>query len=47
MLEILTKKTEAGVEVPAVDAKVVTDIDIAKAYIDTIYTARPLANFFG
>ena len=25
----------------------VSDIDIAKAYIDTIYTARPVANFFG
>ena len=47
MVEILTKKIEAGVEVPAVAAKVVTDIDVAKAYIDTIYTARPVANFFG
>ncbi|MDC0232807.1 ABC transporter permease [Pelagibacteraceae bacterium] len=47
MVEILTKKIEAGVEVPAVVAKVVTDIDIAKAYIDTIFTARPVANFFG
>ena len=47
MVEILTKKIEAGVDVPAVTAKVVTDIDIAKAYIDTIVTARPVANFFG
>ena len=47
MVEILTKKIEAGVEVPAVAAKVVTDLDIAKAYIDTIITARPVANFFG
>ena len=47
MVEILTKKIEAGVEVPAVTAKAVTDLDIAKAYIDTIYTARPVANFFG
>ena len=47
MVEILTKKIEAGVEVPAVAAKAVTDLDIAKAYIDTIYTARPVANFFG
>ena len=47
MVEILTKKIEAGVDVPAVAAKAVTDIDIAKAYIDTIYTARPVANFFG
>ncbi len=47
MVEILTKKIEAGVEVPAVAAKAVTDIDIAKAYIDTIITARPVANFFG
>jgi simple sugar transport system permease protein len=43
MVEILTKKIEAGVDVPAVTAKVVTDIDIAKAYIDTIVTARPVA----
>lgn len=27
--------------------KEVTDIDIARAYIDTIVTARPVANFFG
>ncbi len=47
MVEILTKKIEAGVDVPPVTAKVVTDIDIAKAYIDTIFTARPVANFFG
>ena len=47
MVEILTKKIEAGVEVPAVAAKVVTDVDVAKAYIDTIVTARPVANFFG
>ena len=47
MVEILTKKIEAGVDVPPVAAKIVTDIDIAKAYIDTIYTARPVANFFG
>ena len=47
MVEILTKKIEAGVEVPAVVAKAVTDIDVAKAYIDTIFTARPVANFFG
>ena len=28
-------------------AKVVTDVDIAKAYIDTLHSARPVANFFG
>ena len=47
MVEILTEKINAGVDVPAVAAKAVTDIDIAKAYIDTIVTARPVANFFG
>ncbi len=47
MVEILTKKIEAGVNVPDVAAKAVTDIDIARAYIDTIVTARPVANFFG
>ena len=30
-----------------VAAQAVTDADIAKAYIDTIPTARPVANFFG
>ena len=47
MIELLTKKIEAGISVPDVSAKVVTDIDIARAYIDTIVTARPVANFFG
>jgi simple sugar transport system permease protein len=47
MVDILTKKIEAGIDVPAVAAKAVTDIDIAKAYIDTIHSARPVANFFG
>ena len=47
MVEILTKKIEAGVNVPDVAAKAVTDIDIARAYLDTIVTARPVANFFG
>ena len=37
----------AIVNVPDVAAKAVTDIDIARAYIDTIVTARPVANFFG
>lgn len=47
MVELLTKKIEAGISVPDVVAKTVTDIDIAKAYIDTIVTARPVAHFFG
>ena len=47
MIELLTKKIEAGVSVPDVAVKAVTDIDIAKAYIDTIITARPVAHFFG
>ena len=28
-------------------AKTVTDVDIARAYIDSIVTARPVSNFFG
>jgi len=47
MIEILTKKIEEGATLPDVAAKVVTDLDIARAYIDTIVTARPVANFFG
>ena len=47
MIELLSKKIEAGINVPDVAVKVVTDLDIAKAYIDTITTARPVAHFFG
>ena len=31
----------------AVQAKAVTDLDLAKAYVDTLPTARPVAEFFG
>ena len=34
-------------EVTAVAPKTVTNLDIARAYIDSISTARPVANFFG
>ena len=34
-------------QIEPVVAKTVTDIDIARAYIDTLTTARPVANFFG
>jgi len=47
MIEILTKKIEEGATLPDVTAKAVTVLDIARAYIDTIITARPVANFFG
>ena len=47
MQKMLQAKIDAGVEVPDVKAKVVTDFDIAKAYIDTLPTARPVAEFFG
>ena len=33
--------------VTPVSPKTVTDIDVARAYIDTIGSARPIANFFG
>ena len=34
-------------EVTAVAPKTVTNLDVARAYIDSISTARPVANFFG
>ena len=36
-----------GFSIDPVAARTVTDLDIAKAYIDTLITARPVANFFG
>ena len=47
MQKMLQARIDAGVEVPDVKAKAVTDFDIAKAYIDTLPTARPVAEFFG
>ena len=47
MQKMLQAKIDAGVEVPDVKAKAVTDFDVAKAYIDTLPTARPVAEFFG
>ena len=46
MIAILQDKIANFKIEPAV-AKVVTDVDLAKAYIDTIHSARPVANFFG
>jgi simple sugar transport system permease protein len=46
MVAILQDKIANFKIEPAV-AKVVTDVDLAKAYIDTIHSARPVANFFG
>ncbi len=37
----------ATFKVTPVAPKSVTDIDVARAYIDSIVTARPVANFFG
>ncbi|MDG2198134.1 MAG: ABC transporter permease [SAR324 cluster bacterium] len=47
MQKMLQAKIDAGVQIPEVKAKVVTDFDLAKAYIDTLPTARPVAEFFG
>ena len=41
------QKIDAGIQVPEVAAKSVTELDLARAYIDTFITARPVANFFG
>ncbi len=37
----------ANFKIDSVVAKTVTDADIARAYLDSIITARPVANFFG
>ena len=37
----------ATFKVTPVVPKTVTDIDVARAYIDSVVTARPVANFFG
>ena len=37
----------ANFKIDPVVAKTVTDADIARAYLDSIITARPVANFFG
>ena len=47
MHKMLQAKIDAGVQVPEVKAKTVTDFDLAKAYIDTLPTAGPVAEFFG
>ena len=47
MVEAIQKKIDAGIQVPEVAAKAVTDLDLARAYLDSFITARPVANFFG
>ena len=47
MVEAIQKKIDAGIQVPDVAAKTVTELDLAREYIDTFITARPVANFFG
>ena len=47
MVEAIQKKIDAGIQVPEISAKAVTDLDLARAYIDSFITARPVANFFG
>ena len=47
MAKMLQAKIEAGINIPEVKAKVVSDLDLARAYLDTLTTARPVANFFG
>ena len=43
----LQGKLDSGVDIQPVVAKSVTELDIVKAWIDTIDTARPVADFFG
>ena len=47
MVEAIQKKIDAGIQVPEVAAKTVSELDLARAYIDSFITARPVANFFG
>ena len=46
MAETIRNKIDTFVVNPVVP-KEITDIDVARAYIDSISSARPIANFFG
>jgi len=46
MAETIRNKIDTFVVTPVVP-KEITDIDVARAYIDSIHSARPIANFFG
>ena len=46
MAETIRNKIDTFVVNPVVP-KEITDIDVARAYIDSIHSARPIANFFG
>lgn len=47
MVKMLQSKLEAGVEVPPVNPRSVSELDLARAYLDTFPSARPVADFFG
>ena len=47
MQKMLQAKIDAGIQAPNIVPKTVTDFDLAKAYIDTFPSARPVAEFFG
>ena len=47
MIKILESKLETGLNLPPVTPKIVTDMDVAKGWIDTLPSARPVADFFG
>ena len=47
MVKMLQTKIDAGMNIPEVKARAVTDLDLARAYLDTFTSARPIANFFG
>ena len=47
LLETLQARAEAGLDIPTVAPKAVQDTDVVKAYLDTIESARPVADFFG
>ena len=44
---MLVLKKIANFKIDPVVAKTVTDVDIARVYIDSLYSAQPVANYFG
>lgn len=47
MIAILQSRIDAGVDVPVSVAKTVTNIDIVRAWVETLPTAEPVAAVFG
>ena len=47
MAEKIRERIESGAGTAVINPKEVTDLDLAREYIDTLPSARPVADFFG